>query len=705
MRLTLRTLLAYLDDTLEPGQAKLIGQKVAESDAAQELVARIKQVTRRRRLTAPPTGGPGGGLDANTIAEYLDNILTGEQLAQVEETCLASDVHLAEVAACHQILTLVLGEPALVPPTARQRMYRLVRGREAVPNRRAAAAAVGQGAVDGLVTPADEADEALLLGLPLYRRGAKWARWLVPLAVACLLVGAGVALWMALPGTPPLWELTRLTPPKQPAEAPTELKAAPAAPPPVEPKPERKEPKPEPKPAPTAPKQTVEKEKAPPPEPTKPEPTKPAAPPVPAPQPPQPVTAAPPSPERRELARAVWIPPPASVLLQRTAGTGVWQRVPLQKRVSSTDYLVSLPGYRTELRLDSGVTVTLWGNLPQFSRSPVLESGVTLYTNPSYDVDLRLGRGRIVLANRKDDGPARVRLRFLNESWDLALDKGAEAAVDLVGLCLPYMRGTSNDEPGTLVRLYGLKGQADLKARDEEHLLTAPCLFDWDTGIGSAQRPQAIPRAPDWWTNRLPPRSKQVDEMQAALAGLSQRLIDEGKKIDVVVAEMLRDNELGNRELAIRCLGVLDQLGRLVDTMGEDHRRSTDRILREVAIDELQHLLGLDAHYNGELLQSLRSKGYTEGQAQTVLQLLRGFPEQQLREPATRITLVEYLNHDKLAIRQLAYTMLLFLVRGGEKIRYDPAGDAAQRERGAREWLKLVRSNGAQPPSRPGTRL
>ena len=58
MRLTLRTLLAYLDDTLEPAQASLIGQKVAESEKAQELIERIKQVTRRRRLAVPPATGP-----------------------------------------------------------------------------------------------------------------------------------------------------------------------------------------------------------------------------------------------------------------------------------------------------------------------------------------------------------------------------------------------------------------------------------------------------------------------------------------------------------------------------------------------------------------------------------------------------------------------------------------------------------------------
>jgi hypothetical protein len=48
VRLTLRTLLAYLDDTLEPIEIKTIGKKVAESNAAQVLIARIKQVTRRK---------------------------------------------------------------------------------------------------------------------------------------------------------------------------------------------------------------------------------------------------------------------------------------------------------------------------------------------------------------------------------------------------------------------------------------------------------------------------------------------------------------------------------------------------------------------------------------------------------------------------------------------------------------------------------
>src|SRR5688572_13444485 len=125
MRLTLRTLLAYLDDTLEPSEAKQLGAKLAESEPAQEIVERIRTVIRRRRLTVPPGESR---IDPNTIAEYLDNALAGEQAEELEKICLASDVHLAEVAACHQTLTLILGEPAEVPEEVVKRMYEVGKG-------------------------------------------------------------------------------------------------------------------------------------------------------------------------------------------------------------------------------------------------------------------------------------------------------------------------------------------------------------------------------------------------------------------------------------------------------------------------------------------------------------------------------------------------------------------------------------------------
>ena len=122
MRLTLRTLLAYLDDRLLPANAKELGQKIAKSPFATELVERIREVKRRRRLAMPDK--PVVMIDANLIAEYLDDQLTPELVARIEKEVLASDAMLAEVASAHEILGL-LSDPVTVEPRLRDRLYAL----------------------------------------------------------------------------------------------------------------------------------------------------------------------------------------------------------------------------------------------------------------------------------------------------------------------------------------------------------------------------------------------------------------------------------------------------------------------------------------------------------------------------------------------------------------------------------------------------
>jgi hypothetical protein len=112
-----------LDDVLDPTDKEELAQKIESSDFAKDLVHQTRDSVRRLRLSAPQVLGTGMGMDPNTVAEYLDNALPPEQVGDYERICLESDVHLAETAACHHVLTMVLGEPAEVEPRSRQRMY------------------------------------------------------------------------------------------------------------------------------------------------------------------------------------------------------------------------------------------------------------------------------------------------------------------------------------------------------------------------------------------------------------------------------------------------------------------------------------------------------------------------------------------------------------------------------------------------------
>lgn len=209
MRLTLRTLLAYMDEILEPGDREELNKKVESSDFAHDLIHRTKDTMRRLRLSAPQVLGSGIGLDPNTVAEYLDNVLPPDSVADFERVCLESDVHLAEVASAHHVLTMVLGEPAEVDPVARQRMYAIPTEVEHRKERRmdpahglptgqlAAAAPPPSEYSTTSVAPAKHEDV-----IPDYLRANAWTRHRLLLAVcaAVLVVAVGFLFTTGITG-------------------------------------------------------------------------------------------------------------------------------------------------------------------------------------------------------------------------------------------------------------------------------------------------------------------------------------------------------------------------------------------------------------------------------------------------------------------------------------------------------------------------
>lgn len=115
MRLTLRTLLAWMDDVLPPDDRAALGDKVAASPVARQLVDRIRATVAQPGLPAPRLDGRGLAADADSVARYLDNSLPADQLEAFERVCLESDTHLGEVAGCHRILAHLAADPTGLP--------------------------------------------------------------------------------------------------------------------------------------------------------------------------------------------------------------------------------------------------------------------------------------------------------------------------------------------------------------------------------------------------------------------------------------------------------------------------------------------------------------------------------------------------------------------------------------------------------------
>jgi hypothetical protein len=661
MRLTLRTLLAYVDDTLPADQAREIGQKVAESHVAQELMERIKKVTRRRGLTVPPAAGPER-IDANVVAEYLDNDLPADRVAEVEEMALNSDVHLAEIAACHQILTLVLGEPAHVPPTARERMYGLVQGKESEPNRRASR--IGPPAFPGDAQSREERSAA--------RRGVGYRL----LGAIVLGLTLAVAVWQALPKRQP-----EIPPP--PDNTVVENNRPPAPEPNPTPMPEPKQADANPMPPPPAPPVTPPVE------------NKTPTPPVnPVPTPPKPDRS--PSNEKKDIGQFV---SRDAVLLARDGDN--WVKVSQDAKPRTAGPLVALPGSHAELKFENGAGLTLWGGLPDTTGWKVLGCEATLHVPPAgFDLDFTLERGRVYVGTAKKMGPTKVRVRFADQIADVTLaEDGSEVMVEVVRTFAgePFNREAKPVVPRTDVTLGVTQGKAAVVIDSKEVALQAPpgpAELRWP-GEG---KPIELDTPPAVWAMVPAKLSRErVQEIEAAQRKLVQRMAQKDKSIDVAVAEVSQDPSRAAKVLAALCWGTIGRLPPLVDDLGEPQFPE----LRQAAAAALAQFVARQPGNDQQVYDQLLP-GYGKNQAATAVWLLRGFGDAQPADPAIYERLMAALRSEQIGVRELAVLRLRQAdPEGAAQIKFNAADPEAAREKAVAEWQRRIPPGKLPPKSGP----
>lgn len=391
-----------------------------------------------------------------------------------------------------------------------------------------------------------------------------------------------------------------------------------------------------------------------------------------------------------------------ATVLSRKPTDVMWDWTPVAKNAElmSGDQLIGLPDANID-SLNGAVRLTMRTDLANRSLFPIIESSVRL-EQPTKDVDLDfwLDRGRVDLVNQKKSGAARVNVRFLTRVWDLVLEKpGTRVAMEIYGR---WPQGTifnptpgPKDAPVTSVVLVVLEGEVQRSCSlcsVALHAPPGPAEFAWDSLHGDDRGGQKLDKLPDWVKTTDP---KSPEMQKRLLQREAFRKTIEARGLGEAIYNLLQSKDPEARRVGVYTLAAFDQM----PSLGALLRGSDDLEMWNHVVVALRHWLGRGAGQEVKLHKLLVSmREYPNKQADQVIQLLFGFPEEYVTHPVLYAQLINMLKSDKLAIRGLAYWHLQRLAPN-VKVSFHPRGEEAERERAWKEYKAAI-PDGKLPPEK-----
>jgi hypothetical protein len=393
------------------------------------------------------------------------------------------------------------------------------------------------------------------------------------------------------------------------------------------------------------------------------------------------------------------------MLLRRAAPGQAWQFVPEKADLPAGGALLGMPGAIIQSP-NGAVWMGFLSDLSEKSPFPIRETVAGLHVGAGVDMDVTLDRGRIDLSNRKPDGPATVCVRVRNESWDVVLaEPKSRVAFELYGRWPRGSRFTKEpkpeDAPVAEMVVLVLRGEAVLKHGSTSvrlHAPPGPALMRWDSVTGWDATPDHLDKLPEWAN----PEEGATAEGQARKAALEKfRDFAQQRGLDAALDAAVVSENPGMRRLAVIAMGALDELPRL----GKALRETKYPDVLDNGVLALRHWIGREPGQDQKLYNLLVSQGkYTPVQAETVVQLLHSFGEADLGRPETYETLIDLLDHQGQAIRNLAHWHLIRLVPAGKKIPYSALDPESKRAEAIKEWKKLIPPGQLPPKAKPADR-
>lgn len=686
MRLTLRTLLAYLDDLLEPSETKEIGEKIKNSKEATDLIAHIQEVIRRRRLTAPDIDHPEAGLDSNTVAEYLNNVLSPEQIVDVEKVFLESDVHLAEVAATQQIMTLVLSEPIEPSQESLERMYALVPSANKQTTTESASVKNGQPVSSLAGESSERIDQAQTTvtqpnsfeeGIPEYLKQTPLWRRLLPYGAA---VGITL-LWIALliygnPFLKPASDhIDSLPSPPNRQLAQKQPQNNRVIPPVVPQKNDISHQK-------KTPQKTIKQ---------KPEKahSKISLVPVIA-QIPIPVLPVAPPQNQLMPVTPLQYTSNSGLLLRRDNKKDEWYVMPRRAMIHPGETIASPQPFASSIKVgDDLCQMTILGQTT-LSSLPSTET-------TSWGVSLLEGRLLIQTEREKEAFPQEgitLRLASHQDYWQLKLT--SPKTVCGIEIILPQPTGLEEKPSLNLYRaqLYVSSGSVQLtdskgKTMNVASGFSIPLVKDFSAKMqppenkkGKVNNTPLLFTLPEWLEfNKTNPSSTLRN-----YAILFEKKFDVDHSVALNVPPIVSNSRPRISELAVQCLALTRNVPAMVQALAQSEHEEA----RLAAIIGLRTWLGTTAD-TSQLLHKELEKYLIKDERDAVYRLLWGYSQDDATDEATANQLILWLSNKHVAIRELAFIYVQQL--SGREFNYRPLGSTSQRNSAIRRWKSYVEKN------------
>jgi hypothetical protein len=373
-------------------------------------------------------------------------------------------------------------------------------------------------------------------------------------------------------------------------------------------------------------------------------------------------------------------------ILRREAPGKEWQLVKQKEELHSGDLLILGPGEALESK-DTFVRVTGRAELNGAAPFPVIETAVVLHVpEKDVDLDLSLERGRIEIANTRPKGQAIVRLRFRDKSGEVVLaEPGTRVALEVYGRWpkgVPFKKDAKpEDGPARAIFLLVLQGQAFVNTPEHAFALKAPpgpALIQGDSIHRTDPHATYLEELPKWAQGGETEMGKRI---KAGCQRFRTLALKEG--VSGAIDTLLRSDNPDERRLAIYLMAATDDLTRMRDAMAN---AKTQDVWDSLVL-ACRHWIGREPGQDMILYNRLvELRKYTPVEAETALQLLHSFSDEDLATPETYQTLIALLDSDQMLIRGLAHWHLIRLVPGGPELGYDPLAPREARLKAMKAW-------------------